>query len=48
MIAKKLTIINIDDLQMGFQLLNNILFHIFKGDMEMRMCFLSQIDLAYV
>jgi hypothetical protein len=29
---KKLTIVNIDDLPIGFQLLNNTLFHIFKGD----------------
>jgi len=32
MSAKKLTIVNIDDLPMGFQLLNNTLFHTFKGD----------------
>ncbi len=31
-IQKKLTIVNIDDLPIGFQLLNNTLFHIFKGD----------------
>jgi hypothetical protein len=46
-IQKKLTIINIDDLPIGVQLLNNTLFHIFK-QMEMRMRLLSQIDLAYV
>jgi hypothetical protein len=29
---KKVTIINIDNLPIGFQLLNNTLFPIFKGD----------------
>ncbi len=31
-LKKILTIVNIDDFPLGVQLLNNTLFHIFKGD----------------